>query len=450
MLYFKRNGICANGVLALMLSKPEGIIMPESSSKLSPRSILAASSGNVLEWYDFTVYGFLAPIIATQFFPSTDKLASTLSAFAVLAVGYAARPIGSVIFGHIGDRIGRKPALIISVLLMGAGSLAIATLPSYETLGVTAALLLVLIRVVQGISVAGEYTASGVLLVEQANQGSRARAGAWIAFAMMWGCVLGSAVPAGLNSLLTSEEMADWGWRLPFALGGAVAIFSAILRKNLTETLPAGSREEKGSPVWQSLKHHSGLIFQMVLLLIPTAVIYFVIYVYAVSYLSAEAEFSSANALDITTANLIVMALFVPVCGWAADKFGLRPVFMAGAIGTLLLVWPCWWLMHQVSVPRVFLGQFGLTLASTAGWALSITALTLMAPARLRCSVVALGYNICLAIFGGTTPLVATYLVNRTGDDYAPVYYVVVATLVSLPVIWRLPKLIRQAGNSLE
>jgi len=419
--------------------------MTETKSKLTPKAIVAASSGNVLEWYDFTVYGFLAPTLATLFFPSEDKLASLLSAFAVLAVGYAARPIGSVIFGHIGDRIGRKTALMISVLLMGGGSFAIAALPTYEEIGIAAALLLVAIRVVQGISVAGEYTASGVLLVEQAREGRRAMTGAWVAFAMMWGCVLGSAVPAGFSTVLSTEQMAEWGWRLPFAIGGLVAIFSAILRMSLTETVRAENPDDSTSPVLQSLRNHKGLIAQMVLLLIPTAVIYFVIYVYAVSYLGSETGFSSSKALDITTINLIAMALFVPVCGMAADRFGLRPVVLAGAIVTLLAAAPCWWLMHRPDTISVFAGQLGLTLSSTAGWALSVSALTMMAPQHLRCSVVALGYNICMAVFGGTTPIVATYLVNRTGDDFAPVYYIIIATLVSIPVIWRLPKLISGA-----
>ncbi|MEM9630789.1 MAG: MFS transporter [Pseudomonadota bacterium] len=421
--------------------------MTDKRSTLTPRSILAATSGNVLEWYDFTVYGFLAPTLAALFFPSIDKLASLLSAFAVLAVGYAARPIGSLIFGHIGDRVGRKTALMISVLVMGGGSLAIAALPTYDQIGVAAAVLLVLIRIVQGISVAGEYTASGVLLVEQAREGRKALTGAWVAFAMMWGCVLGSAVPAGFSSILSSEQMAEWGWRLPFLLGGVVAVFSAILRRSLTETQIDKDCEEGTSPVWQSIRDHSGLIGQMVLLLIPTSIIYFVIYVYAASYLSSEPGFTSADALDITTANLIVMAVFIPICGLAADKFGLRVVFLSGAIGTLLLAVPCWWLMHRDDLMQIFIGQLGLTLASTAGWALSITALTLMAPRLLRCSTVALGYNICLALFGGTTPMVATYLVNRTGDDYAPVYYILFAVLLSLPVIWRLPKLINRMST---
>ena len=200
---------------------------------------MAAASGNVLEWYDFTVYGFLAPILASHFFPTDDKFAALLSAFAVLAVGYAARPIGSVIFGHIGDRIGRKPALMISVLLMGGGSVAIAALPTFDQIGITAAVLLVLIRIVQGISVAGEYTASGVLLIEQAPEHRRGLTGSWIAFAMMWGCVLGSAVPAAFTSFLSPEAMDSWGWRVPFLLGGVVALTSAILRRHLTET-PVG------------------------------------------------------------------------------------------------------------------------------------------------------------------------------------------------------------------
>ncbi|AEV34568.1 major facilitator family transporter [Pseudovibrio sp. FO-BEG1] len=416
--------------------------MSGSQQRLPPRSIIAAASGNVLEWYDFTVYGFLTATLATQFFPLENRVASVLSTFAVLAVGYAARPIGSVIFGHIGDRIGRKAAMMTSVLLMGGGSLAIALLPTFHQIGITAAVLLVLIRIIQGIAVAGEYTASGVLLVEQAEPERRALTGAWIACAMISGCLIGSAVPAGISLLLTADQMADWGWRVAFAFGTLVALFSAIIRRHITDTVLVKNQSDQGSPVWQSLRDHSALIGQMILLLIPTAVIYFVIYVYAVSYLSADPNFGSSAALNVTTLNLVVMALFIPVCGLAADRFGLRPAFLAGAVATFILAGPCWWLMLRPDTASVFLGQFGLTLTSTVGWALSITALTLMAPDHLRCSVVALGYNLSMALFGGTTPIVATYLVNQTGRDYAPVYYILLAVLVSIPIIWRLPKLI--------
>ena len=209
---------------------------PTRKTRMTPRAVVAATSGNVLEWYDFTVYGFLAPIRGRLFFPSDDPVASLLSAFAVLAVGYAVRPIGSVIYGHIGDRFGRKPALLSSVIIMGVGSILIGALPTNAQIGVSASVLLVLIRIIQGISVAGEYMASGVLVVEEASENSRGFVGSWIAFAMMFGCVLGSGVPAALSTLMTDAQFHGWGWRIPFFIGGTVALFSALLRRDLDES----------------------------------------------------------------------------------------------------------------------------------------------------------------------------------------------------------------------
>lgn len=417
-------------------------------TRMTPRALFAATSGNVLEWYDFTVYGFLAPILGRIFFPSTDRLTSLLSAFAVLAVGYAARPIGSVIFGHIGDRFGRKPALMASVVIMGVGSVSIALLPSPARIGVTASVLLVVIRVVQGISVAGEYTASGILIVEEAKEGSRGFVGSWVAFAMMLGCVLGSAVPALMATLLSNAQMAAWGWRVAFLIGGAVAASSAVLRLHLEESpVIEGQSEPIRTPVLTAIKDYWALIIQMIVLLIPTAVIYFMIFVYAASYLTDDMGFSSAQALDISTVNLVAIAVIALLVGRMSDRFGPRAVFLFGAVGTLALAIPLWMLMHQDNLAAVFVGQLGFAAFNAIGWALSITVLTQIAPARYRCSVVALGYNACMALFGGTTPLIATYLVSRTGDDLTPALYVMVATALSLLVIVRLPALFRAAGR---
>ncbi|NRB28747.1 MAG: MFS transporter [Roseibacillus sp.] len=414
--------------------------LPEKPSRLSPGALAVATSGNVLEWYDFTVYGFLAPTLARVFFPSGDPSASLLSAFGVLAVGYIARPIGSVIFGHIGDRIGRRPALIASIFLMGAGSVSIGLLPGYEQVGLSAPVALVLIRVVQGISVAGEYTAAGVLIVEGAPKRSRAFVGSWLAFAMLIGCVLGSAIPASIASFTSQEQLLAWGWRVPFLLGAVIAVVGGVLRKRLAESssmAPVSARER--SPVITALRDHWGKIAQMIALLLPTAVIYFLIFVYAASYLVDEMHFSAAQALDITTANLLVIAVSALLVGRCADRYGARAVLLWGAFATLLFGWPLWWLMHRDSLALVFAGQFGFSVLNAIGWGLSITVLTEMAPPGLRCSVVALGYNLCMAIFGGTTPMVATYLVARSGDDFAPVYYVLMATLLSIPAILALP-----------
>jgi MHS family proline/betaine transporter-like MFS transporter len=415
--------------------------MGSGHSRMTPRAVAAATSGNVLEWYDFTVYGFLAPTLGRIFFPSDDHVASLLSAFAVLAVGYAARPIGSVIYGHIGDRFGRKPALLSSVTLMGVGSLLIGFLPTYAEIGVTAAVLLIVIRVVQGISVAGEYMASGVLIVEEARDRSRGFVGSWIACAMMLGCVLGSGVPALITSFLTDSQISAWGWRIPFFFGGAVALFGAVLRLHLSEsTALSGTAERSKSPIRMAVREYWPSILRMIALLIPTAIIYFMIFVYAASYLTGRMHFSTAQALDISTINLVAIAVLGLAAGCCSDRFGRRAVLLFGAIGTLIVAWPMWLLMHQDSLVLVFLGQLGFAGFNAIGWALSITVLSEMVPTRVRCSAVALSYNACMAVFGGTTPIVATYLVTRTGDDYAPVYYVMAATLVSLLVILRLPK----------
>ncbi|MEM8742016.1 MAG: MFS transporter [Pseudomonadota bacterium] len=419
--------------------------MADATTRTSPRTIFAATSGNVLEWYDFTAYGFLAPVIAKVFFPSDDPVASLLSAFAVLAVGYLARPIGGAIFGHVGDRIGRKPAMITAVALMGAGSVAIALLPGHAAIGATAPILLVLIRMVQGMAVAGEYTTAGVLLIEQTAPGRRGFVGGWIAFAMMLGCVAGSGVPALLGAFLSQAQIEAWGWRIPFLLGSVVAAYSMIIRAQLTESL-LDRATSISAPIVSAFRDHWRLIGQMVLLLIPAAVIYFVIFVYAATYLTDQMHFSSAQALDITTINLLIIALLSVGLGSLSDRVGRRAVFLAGALATLVLAGPFWWLMHQPSLTLVFLGQLGFSLVNAVGWALSITVLVEIAPKGLRCTTVAMGYNICMALFGGTTPMVATYLVSRTGDDYAPVYYVIVATLLSLPVILRLPRLIAAQG----
>jgi len=401
--------------------------------------MLVATSGNVLEWYDFTIYGFLAPTLAQVFFPGDTAATGVLSAFAVLAVGYAARPIGSVIFGHVGDRFGRRPALIVSVLLMGAGSILIGLLPSYAQAGLPAAVALVCIRIVQGISVAGEYTAAGVLVIEEARPGHRAFAGSWLAFAMLMGCAVGAAVPAAIASVSSEAEMQAWGWRIPFLLGGLVAILGGWLRRELPESsaLESAARRPE-NPVWRVITCHWRTVLRMVLLLVPTAVIYFLLFVYAASYLVDEMEFSAGQALDITTVNLVVVALFALWVGRCADRWGVRTVWLAGAFGTLVFGGPLWWLMHQQNLALVFAGQFGLSLLNAIGWGLSITVLMDMAPRGLRCSAVALGYNACMALFGGTTPMVAAYLVTRSGSDFAPLYYVVLATALSLPVIWRL------------
>lgn len=249
--------------------------------------------------------------------------------------------------------------------------------------------------------------------------------------------------------MLTDEQMTRWGWRVPFLFGSAVALFSVYMRRNLRESTAMEGIERTGpSPVLQTLRGHWRRILQMVAILIPPGILYMLIFVYAASYLTEQMHVSSARALDITSFNLLAMAAVLPIYGWIADRMGLRRTYLAGALATAILALPLWSLMFSETLAVVFLGQFVFSLVAGVAWALSITILTMMAPPKLRCTSVAMGYNLGMAVFGGTTPMLATYLVKLTADNDAPMFYLMLGVLISLPVIWRLPKLLASVRES--
>ena len=323
-------------------------------SRVTPKTVFACAIGNVLEWYDFTAYGFLATIIGASFFPSGDSFASVLAAFGALAAGYGARPLGSIIGGHLGDRIGRKPTMILCMATMGVSTCLLGLLPTYEQIGVTAAVLLVAIRLVQGLSVAGEYSSSSVLLVENAEPRRRGFVGTWIACAMMAGCLLGSGMAALSSAVVGDEAMKEWGWRIPFLFGGVIAIIGIIIRRRLTESAAMpGEDEILAVPIVSAFRDHWRTIVTIIGINMPISVSYFVIFVYAVSYLTDQMHFTTAQAMDINTASLIAMTVLIPFTGLAADRFGRKAVLYASLLGTIVAGWPAWYLMHT---PELGLG----------------------------------------------------------------------------------------------
>ena len=300
------------------------------TQRLDRSQIYAGAVGNVLEWYDFAVYGFLAPLIGKIFFPAGDPVASLLAAYGVFAVGYAARPLGSILFGHLGDRIGRKPALILSMTMMGSATLAIALLPGHAEIGLSAAVLLLVLRALQGISVAGEYGTSAVLLVERAPADRRGLVGGWVMAACNLGFLLGSAVAAAASTLLGNAAMAAWGWRIPFLLGTAIAVHVLIMRRKLEESPLAAGREAAATlPVVEALRDHWRVIVQIVCLVMPTAVTFYMCFVYASSFLTERMHVSTAKALDITTLALVLQVVIAPVTGFIADRVGRRPLMLS-------------------------------------------------------------------------------------------------------------------------
>jgi len=423
------------------------LVFTESDEHIHPthlplRLIAAGTAGNVMEWYDFAVYGYFAATIGRHFFPSSDATTSLIAAFGVFAAGFLMRPLGGVVFGHIGDHVGRKAALTISVLAMAIPTFLIGILPGYAVLGPTAAVLLVILRMIQGLSVGGEYTTSIVFLVEGAGRNHRGFAGSWSGFGATGGMLLGSAVGALVTLTLSRGEVASWGWRLPFLAGLFVGLAGLYIRRHIPELPHPKADSSAGSPVWQALRTHWRTILRIGLLNVINGVGFYVSFVFLVTYMQTIGKLSEAAALEINTVNMIALLAMFPVAGWVSDRIGRKPLLIAGIGGLLVLSWPLFWALHHPSSASWnFAGQLGFAvLIGLFGGALPVTMVE-TTPREVRCSAISVGYNLCVGVLGGMTPMVATWLIQRTRDDLAPAYYIMAAALISLVIAVSLPKM---------
>lgn len=403
--------------------------------------MMSGAVGNVLEWYDFAVYGSLAPIIGKLFFPADDPVASLLAAFGVFAIGYIARPIGGIFLGHIGDRLGRKRSLILSVMMMGGGTTLIGVLPTHAEIGAAAAALLVALRVLQGLSVGGEYPSSIVFLAEHAPRDRRAFYACWPGTASCLGVLLGSAMAALVTNTMGEAALHSWGWRIPFLLGAVIALCGVLFRRHMSEPgALAAAQPLEDLPIIAAFKSHWRVILQIVGLSLVNAVGFYLLWVYAISYLTERMHVTTADALDINTLSLIVMMPALVFSAILADRIGRKPLLYFVAIGTIIFTWPLWWLMHHQSFMLILLAQCGFAVLYGVGYAALSPVMAEILPAGVRCSASAIGYNICMGLFGGTTPLVATYLVSRTADDFTPAYYLIATGVISLIVTFTVPE----------
>jgi MFS transporter, MHS family, proline/betaine transporter len=422
--------------------------MTDTSNPKMRRNILSATAGNVLEWYDFAVYGTLAPILGKLFFPADDPVGSLLAAFGVFAIGYIARPLGGILLGHIGDKFGRKRALILSVMMMGTCTTLIGCLPTHESLGTWAAVLLVTLRILQGLSVGGEYPGSIVFLAEHAPPKWRGYYSSWPMFGSAAGFLLGSALTTLITNIIGADALQEWGWRIPFLLGAVIALVGIYFRRHMTDPpVFAEAKPLDELPLLAAVKYHWRAILRIVALSLVNAVGFYLLWVYAISYLTERMHVSTADALDINTLSLLVMMPVVTFAAILTDVVGRKPILYFVAIGTLLLAWPLWWLMHHQDFTMILLGQIGFAILFGAGYAGLSAVMVETLPTGVRYSASAVGYNFCMGLFGGTTPLVATYLVERTADDFTPAYYLMAAAVISLMATIRMPE---TAGKPLQ
>jgi MHS family proline/betaine transporter-like MFS transporter len=392
------------------------------------RVVTAGIVGNVMEWYDFAIYGYFARTIGQLYFPTDDPTSSLLAAYAVFAVGFLIRPIGAILFGHIGDRVGRGPALLWSVVAMAIPTLIMGLLPTYAQIGVWAAVLMVICRMVQGLAVGGEYTSSAVFLAETAHPDKRGAASAWAPMGAIGGILMGSAVSAIVLNWLPLEDVVAWGWRIPFLFGVLVGVAGFILRRRMPFDQPAAV---EGFPLVKAVREHPIAMLQGVCISLVNAVGFYLMFVYIISWLKLAGDMGAKTALWINSTNMGVLLLVVYVMSRLSDRIGRKPILAGSAIALTVLAWPLMRLMETGEVAYVFLGQFGFALLLGSFGSVNPIAICEIFPRQVRCSAVSAAYNIAFGLAGGTAPAVATWLIETTGHHSVPAFYIMVCAAIS-------------------
>lgn len=400
------------------------------------RTVLAGLAGNVMEWYDFGVYGFFAAAIGSQFFPSDNPATSLLASFSVFAVGFLARPLGGVMFGHIGDRMGRRFAVIASVVMMVVPTFLMGLLPTYEVIGIAAPIILIVLRLAQGLAVGGEYTTSMVLLVEEAQPRRRGRVGSFAPFGAFGGLLLGSAIGATITSILSPDISATWGWRIAFILGMAIGFVVWLIRRRLPpEDVVLDAEAKRKPPIVEAFQTQWRTILKVIGLNLVNGIGFYLCFVYVATWLRQVDNISTPVALALNSLALFILMILTPLSGMLSDRIGRKPLLLIGTGGFALLAVPIFSLMSMGTIPAIIAAQALFALLMSCFTGPSPAFMVEAFPKHVRCSGLSVGYNLALSIFGGTVPVVAVFLISYTDNIIAPAYYLAAAGAISFLMV---------------
>ena len=390
----------------------------------------------MLEWFDFAVYGYFASDIGRHFFPQSSPVAQQLLAFAVFALGFGARPVGSLVLGAVGDRIGRRALLTLSIALMGGATLLIGLLQAYAQIGVAAPVLLVTLRVVQGFSLGGEFTGSMVYTTEQASPRWRGLISSSTAAGTTLGFILGSASAWLVNVSLGAERASAWGWRIPFIASIGLCLLGWLVRRGVHESTEGLKAAEARPPLLPSLLADWRPMVQTFGIVATTNAAYYLTFTYAVERRKNLTGEGGEVFLLANTASLFVVLLAKPLGGWLSDLVGRRRLMLVLTVATMSLVYTALQAMLYGSPATFISGQ--LLMAVPLGMALGMQGAMLVEifPLRTRVTSMSLAYSITLALAGGTAPLVAAWLIDSLDEPLAPAYYIMLHGMIALALIW--------------
>ncbi|MFE9307379.1 MFS transporter [Streptomyces sp. NPDC006706] len=409
---------------------------PSGSPAVRRRVVAASFIGNFVEWFDYAAYGYLAATISTVFFPDTDRTTALLATFSVFAVSFFVRPLGGFVWGHIGDKVGRRSALSLSIVIMSVATFCIVLLPTYHAVGLFAPLLLLVVRVVQGFSASGEYAGASAFLVEYAPAGRRGLYASVVPASTASGLLLGSLLAALLTGVLSEGQMHGWGWRLPFLLAAPMGLIGRYIRMRLEDTPVFRALEEQQdvvrTPAKQMLRANRRPLVLAMGATVLNAVGFYMLLSYMPTYLSEELHFGTTESFLATTVSLTAYIAFVFLTGLASDRFGRKKMLITASTLFTLCTVPAFMLLDGAGLLTVIAIQVLLGGMLTLNDGTLPSFLAEQFPTRVRYSGFAISFNLANALFGGTAAFVATLLISWTGSSLSPAWYLAAAALVSL------------------
>lgn len=406
------------------------------------RILIASLVGSSIEWFDYFLYGTVSALVFNQlFFVNEDPTIGLLLSYASFALAFFIRPFGGVIFSHIGDRIGRKKTLVLTLSLMGVATFGMGLLPTYQAVGIWAPILLITLRLVQGLGIGGEWGGALLLAVEYAPADKRGLFGAIPQMGVTIGMLLGT-VALSIMTMLPENAFMTWGWRIPFIFSALLVFFGLWIRKGIDETPSFKKVKESGEvpklPIVETLKNY----WREVLIAVGAKVVetapFYIFSTFVVSYATANLGFSRTATLTAVMIATIITTILIPIMGNLSDKIGRKKLFIGGTIGMALFAFPYFWLLQQKSVLLLIVATvIGLGVIWAPITAVLGTMFSEIFDAKIRYTGITLGYQIGAALAGGTAPLVATALLDRFNNSYVPVaLYIIFASVLSLAAIW--------------
>lgn len=403
------------------------------------RAVAAAALGNAMEWFDYGVFAYLAVTLGKVFFPSGSPSTQLLATFSTFAAALILRPFGGIVLGPLGDRLGRQKMLAFTMIMMAIATLSVGLIPSYNTIGTAAPILLLAARIVQGFSAGGEYGGATTFIAEYAPDRRRGFMGSWLEFGTLAGFVLGSAVVTALTAILGPQTMVSWGWRIPFLIAAPLGSIGLYARLRLEET-PAFRRhrgehgDQEADDAKEQIRRTVLAQWQPLLICVGLVIVFNVPDYFLLSalpsYLTTWLHFGETKGLMIVLVVMLLMMVVITFAGRLSDRVGRRPVLGAGCAGFLLLSIPCLLLIRHGTTVAIFGGALVLGMMLVCFTSTMPSALPALFPTGVRYGSLSLGFNVSVSLFGGTTPLVVNALIKATGSTLAPAYYLMAAAII--------------------